>query len=73
MSLEDIGIRIFAGSSSRSFTKKMCGYLGTEIGQSQTITFSDGNTFVKILEKVRDKDVYIVQTIGLHPPRSNRG
>jgi len=67
MSLEEIGLRIFAGSSSISFTEKMCKYLGTEIGQSQTINFSEGNTFVKILEKVRDKDVYIVQTIGLHP------
>lgn len=67
MSLEEIGVKIFAGSSSLSFAEKMCKYLGTEIGQSQTINFSEGNTFVKILEKVRDKDVYIVQTIGLRP------
>jgi ribose-phosphate pyrophosphokinase len=67
MSLEDIGIRIFAGRTSRSFAQKICGYLGTELGKGETIRFSDGNTFVKILEKVRDKDVYIVQTIGLNP------
>lgn len=67
MSLEETGIKIFAGSSSISFAEKMCKHLGTEIGQSQTIHFSEGNTFVKILEKVRDKDVYIVQTVGLRP------
>lgn len=38
-----------------------------EVAQSQTIVFSEGNTFVRILEKVRDKDVFIVQNIGLDP------
>ena len=67
MQAEEIGIKIFSGSSSINFAKKMCEHLGTEVGQSKTIVFSEGNTFVQILEKVRDKDVYIVQTIGLHP------
>lgn len=67
MSQEATEIKIFAGSSSLGFAEKMCKYLGAEIGQSQTIKFSEGNTFVKILEKVRDKDVYIVQTIGMNP------
>ena len=52
MSLEEIGVKIFAGSSSLSFAEKMCKYLGTEIGQSQTINFSEGNTFVKILKRL---------------------
>jgi ribose-phosphate pyrophosphokinase len=38
-----------------------------DVGKSYAIRFSEGNTFVKVEEKVRDKDVYIVQTIGLHP------
>lgn len=67
MSLEDTDISIFAGSSSKNFADKMCKYLKINAGMAQTIVFSEGNTFVKILEKVRDKDVYIVQTIGLHP------
>ncbi len=64
---EAIDIKIFAGSASQKFAQKMCDYLGTEIGQSQTITFTEGNTFVKIHEKVRDKDVFIVQSIGRRP------
>ncbi len=67
MAHEEIGIRIFAGSASKNFAQKMCDYLGVEGGQAQTIVFSEGNTFVKILEKVRDKDVYVVQSIALHP------
>ncbi len=67
MSHDQIDIRIFAGSASKSFAQKMCEHLGIEGGQSQTIVFSEGNIFVKVLEKVRDKDVYIVQSIALHP------
>jgi len=67
LSLEDINISIFAGKSSISFAEKMCRYLNINMGKSQTINFSEGNTFVRIQERVRDKDVYIVQTIGLKP------
>lgn len=59
-------IRIFAGSSSERFVKKMCRYLNIEPGESETFHFSEGNTYVKIKENVRNKDVYIVQTIGLN-------
>ena len=45
----------------------MCEYIGCELGDSEVITFSDGNIFVRIKETVRDKDVYIVQPIGLNP------
>lgn len=60
-------IKIFAGSASREFAQKMCDYLGAPLGDSKVITFSEGNTFVKINESIRDKDVYIVQTIGRKP------
>jgi ribose-phosphate pyrophosphokinase len=45
----------------------MCYYLGTQLGDSETIMFSDGNIFVRINESIRDKDVYIVQPIGREP------
>ena len=67
MSLGETGIKIFAGSSSTIFTDMICKHLDVEIGKSYSKRFSEGNTFVKVEEKVRDKDVYIVQTIGLHP------
>ncbi|MDF2714143.1 MAG: ribose-phosphate diphosphokinase [Paenibacillus sp.] len=61
------GIKIFAGSSGKSFAERMCKYLNAELGLSEAITFSEGNTFVRIGETVRDKDVYLVQSIGLKP------
>ncbi len=60
-------IRIFAGSASRKFVQHMCDYLGSPIGDNTTHIFSEGNTFVRINECIRDKDVYLVQTIGLDP------
>ncbi len=67
MTNEDRPIRLFAGSSSIGFVTNMCKYLNIEIGQSQATTFREGNTFVKIREKVRGKDAYIVQSIAVHP------
>ncbi|MEK5164481.1 ribose-phosphate diphosphokinase [Paenibacillus sp. FSL R5-0527] len=60
-------IKIFSGSANEDFTKNMCRHLGIEPGKSEVMKFSDGNTFVKIHETLRDKDVYIVQTIGMDP------
>jgi ribose-phosphate pyrophosphokinase len=57
-------IRIFAGSSGREFARRMCSFLGIEPRPSETITFSEGNTYVKIGEHVRDEEVYLVQPIG---------
>lgn len=60
-------IKIFAGSDSYKFAQGICDYLNIEMGKSQAITFSEGNTFVRVEETVRDKDVYIVQSIGANP------
>ena len=60
-------LKIFAGSSGKEFAQKICDYLGVELGDSEVIKFSEGNTFVKAGETVRDKDVYLVQSIGLNP------
>lgn len=58
-------IKIFAGSGSRAFAGDMCAYLGVPLGDSCVKTFSDGNIYVKLEEKVRRLDVYVVQTVGL--------
>lgn len=65
--LTNTDIKIFGGSTGKSFAQKMCDYIGIELGKSEVLTFSDGNIFVKINETVRDHDVYLVQPIGLQP------
>ena len=58
---------IFAGRSSKPFAQKICDFLGLPLGLSETIVFSEGTLFVKIQEKVRGRDVYVIQTIGKDP------
>lgn len=60
-------IKIFAGRTGQPFARKMCAYLGTQLGDATTIKFSEGNIFVRVNESIRDKDVYIVQPIGHEP------
>ena len=59
--------KIFCGSSGRDFAEKVCNYIGLTLGNSAVKTFSEGNTFVRVEEPVRGKDVYLIQSIGLRP------
>ncbi len=60
--MEPDDIIIFAGSTSRRLTAKICAYLGTVPGRNETLTFSDGNTFVRVLENVRGRRAYLIQS-----------
>lgn len=60
-------IRIYAGMTGRPFAKRMCAYLGAQMGDSETIMFSEGNLFVRVNESIRDKDVFLVQPIARRP------
>jgi ribose-phosphate pyrophosphokinase len=53
---------VFAGSGSPRLTARICHYLQVEPGKNETLHFSDGNTFVRILENVRGQRVYLVQS-----------
>jgi ribose-phosphate pyrophosphokinase len=53
---------IFAGSGSRILAGRISEYLGLKLGRNETITFSEGNTFVRVQENVRGRKVYLVQS-----------
>jgi ribose-phosphate pyrophosphokinase len=57
-------IRVFAGSGSRRLGASICGALGVAPGQCDVIRFSEGNLFVRVLESVRGRRVYVVQTVA---------
>ena len=63
-------IKIFACPTAEEFTKEICDCLGLEMGKIKHQKFSNDNNFVQILETVRQKDVYIVQTT--QPPVNER-
>ena len=60
--MEPDGMAIFAGSGSLQLTANICSYLDVPQGKNETIRFSDGNIFVRILENVRGRRVYIVES-----------
>ncbi len=53
---------IFAGSGSRKLTELICHTLDRPVGRGQAMQFSEGNTFVRILENVRGRNIFIVQS-----------
>ncbi|HYT34178.1 MAG TPA: ribose-phosphate pyrophosphokinase [Ktedonobacteraceae bacterium] len=53
---------VFSGSGSRRLTARICDYLHIPQGKNETLHFPDGNTFVRILENVRGRRVYLVQS-----------
>ncbi|RZA18377.1 MAG: ribose-phosphate pyrophosphokinase [Proteobacteria bacterium] len=59
-------IAVIIGSASPELGKNICKHLDIKPTESEVITFSEGNTFVRILENVRGKDTYVIQ--GVHYP-----
>jgi len=60
---------IFSGTSNRELTLKICSYLNLAQGTIDVRKFSDGEIWVKFMENIRGRDVYIVQST--HPPAEN--
>ncbi len=64
-------LKVFSCSDSAdNFTKEVCDNLGIEIGQISRMKFKNDNTFIQLLETVREKDVYFIQTTT--PPVNER-
>jgi len=55
---------IFGGSASLALTTSICRILGLAAGQREVLRFPEGNLFVRVLENVRGRHVYIVQSTG---------
>jgi ribose-phosphate pyrophosphokinase len=57
----DEELMLFAGSASRRLGTRIADYLGCELQASETLRFSEGNLFVRVLQNVRGRDVFLVQ------------
>jgi len=56
------GIAVFAGSGSPRLAARICAYLDVPLGRSETLRFSDGNLFPRVLQNVRGQRAYVVQS-----------
>ncbi len=63
-------IKIFSCPTAEEFTQEICDYLKIEPGKIEFKKFSNDNNFVQVLETVRGKDVYVIQTTK--PPVNER-
>lgn len=64
-------LKVFSCSKEAdSFTKEVCDNLGIEMGKITRMKFKNDNTFVQLLETVREKDVYFIQATT--PPVNER-
>lgn len=65
----DHKIKLFACRNSRPLAEKIAEHLGVPVGQSEVLTFSDGEFQPAYLESVRGCSVFIVQSTP--PPTEN--
>lgn len=57
-----MSMMLFSGNSTPELANKIAKYLNIPLGMAKVGTFSDGETNVEILENVRGKDVFIIQS-----------
>ncbi len=53
---------LFAGSGSRRLAGRIAAALGISVAAGETLRFSEGNLFVRVLTNVRGRHTYVVQT-----------
>jgi ribose-phosphate pyrophosphokinase len=54
-------LKVFSGNANPALAQTVCDYLGIELRRMEVTQFSNENIFVKILENVRSRDVFLVQ------------
>lgn len=57
-------LALIAGESSRRFGAAVAEQIGVPLLRAETLRFSDGNTFVRILENVRGRHVFVIESVA---------
>lgn len=56
-------IKVFCGNAHPALAKDVCEYLGIPLGKMEVFEFKNENIFVRIMENVRERDVFLIQPI----------
>ena len=56
-------LKVFTGNAHPKLAQAVTDYLGISLGKCEVFEFSNENTFVRILENVRQRDVFVIQPI----------
>ena len=54
-------LKVFTGNGHPELSQSVCDYLGIPLGQAEVFKFANDNTFVRIRENIRQRDVFIIQ------------
>ncbi|MCU0506053.1 MAG: ribose-phosphate pyrophosphokinase [Chloroflexi bacterium] len=52
---------VYTGNANPDLARKISRYLGVEQGRAEVFQFANENIFVRVLDNVREKDVFLVQ------------
>jgi ribose-phosphate pyrophosphokinase len=56
-------LKVFSGTAHPVLARSVCNYLGIPLGEAEVFEFSNENIFVRILENVRQRDVFVIQPV----------
>ena len=57
-------LKVFSGTANKELAEAICDYLGIPLGKIDVFKFSNDNTFVRIQENVRQRDVFLIQSFS---------
>jgi len=57
-------IKVFTGNAHPTLAQAVADYMGLPMGKCEVFEFSNENTFVRILENVRQRDVFVIQPLS---------
>jgi ribose-phosphate pyrophosphokinase len=57
-------MKVFSGTAHPALAQSIAEYLGIPLGKCDITQFSNENTFVRILENVRERDTFVVQPMS---------
>ena len=58
-------LKVFTGNAHTELANAICNHLQIELGKAEVFKFKNDNTFVRILENIRQQDVFIVQPLSV--------
>ena len=67
MDQSDAEMIIFSGNAHPELSEHIADYLGIDLGKVDVRRFPDGETFIRLEENIRGKDVFVVQPICGQP------
>jgi len=56
-------LKVFTGNTHPTLAQAVAEYLGIPLGRCEVFEFSNENTFVRILDNVRQRDTFVIQPI----------